>query len=271
MASAVMLTQGERVLLQEQLALALSQGNPKNAIVTYFGTAAAVVLRDIPTDLDSNDQYAAYVIDICVRSRWSLMPSLMERLVGKLLQAGLSNGTAELTSALDRLKLRQDPTDKYYDSHWVLRQQPFLNRRQLRPLLRSFIQSGQRSLMRINGPGSGRTYTGEFIDYLTSCFNELHFIRVEIDPQIGPSYKVEELADELLSPMGGAVPERSTSEYAANLCRKILRTAVQLPGLWIIILDGFGHGDLQPDVKALIRLRPSVPRRPSIGVRSGSS
>ena len=161
-----MLTRSERNILQDQLALALSKGDPKNAISGYFTTDATTILRDLPANLERYDQYAFHVIDICIRSRWSNTPSFMEKLLAKLLADGLSNGTTELTLTLARLKLGEDPNDKYYKSHWVLRDQPFLNRRKLRPLLKEFIQKDHRSLLRINGPGAGGTYTVELIDYL---------------------------------------------------------------------------------------------------------
>lgn len=249
-----MLTRQELMLLQEQLALALAVGEPKNSIRAYFDIDATTLLRDLPIGLRTNDEYAAFVIDYCVRSRWSLNPSLMEKLLSKLIAAGLSAGIAELSGALARVKLQQDPNDDCYTSYWVLNGQPFLNRQTLRPLLKDFIQSNTRSLLQIAGPGAGRTYTREFFDYLASQFGELHLVPIILSKKDGPSYNVEALAEDILNPMGVGVPESSSSSDAASLCRLILRTTKLQPGLWIFVLDGFGQADLQPQVQELVRL-----------------
>jgi hypothetical protein len=249
-----MLTRDEIGLLQGQLALALSAGDPKNSIKAYFGIDASAILRDLPANLSTNDEYAWQVIDFCMRSRWTLAPSLMEKLLGKLLAGGVSAGTAELMAALVRVKLKQDPNDKCYNTYWVLRDQPFLNRQSLRPVLKDFIQSSDRSLLKICGPGAGRTYTGELLDYLSSQLEDLHFVPVTLNKEDGPSYKVQSFAADLLNPMGEDVPESSSSSDAGELCRRILRTTKKQLGLWIFVLDGFEQTDLQPQIKELIRL-----------------
>jgi hypothetical protein len=249
-----MLTRGELDLVQGQLASALSVGDPKNSITAYFGSAAGDILLKLPTNLTTYDEYAVYVIDYCVRSRWIETPSLMEKLLSKLLAGGVSHGTAELEAALARVKLRQDPNERFYSTYWVLREQPFLNRQSLRPLLRRFIESSDRALMRIGGPGAGKSYTGELLDYLASLSNELHFVPVRLNDKEGPTYTVESLAGYLLSPMGLGVPESSSSCDAGALCRLILRSTARQLGLWIFVLDGFGQPDLQPEVKELLRL-----------------
>ena len=202
-----MLTRDELGLLQGELALALSAGDPKNIIRVYLDINAATVLKDLPTNLSSNDEYASRVIDFCIRSRWSITPSLMEKLLVRLLAGGLSAGTAELTAALQRVQLGQDPNDSCYETFWVLREQPFLNRQSLRPVLKDFIQSSNRSLLQISGPGAGRTYTGELLDYLASQLDDLHCVPVKLNEEDGPSYKVQSLAADLLSSMGEDVPE----------------------------------------------------------------
>lgn len=249
-----MLTREELVLVHGELALALSTGDAKNSIRAYFGIDAASMLRDLPTNLSANDEYSSYVIDFCIRSRWTLAPSLMERLLARLLTSGVTTGTAQLNVALARVKLGQDPNDLYYTSYWVLNDQPFLNRHSLRPLLKDFIQSSNRSLLQIGGPGAGGTYTSELLDYLASRFEELHFVPVTLNSDDGPSYSVQSLAADLLSPMGEDVPESSSSNDAAQLSRRILRITKKQLGLWIFVLDGFGQADLQPEVKELIQL-----------------
>jgi hypothetical protein len=155
------------------------------------------------------------------------------------------------------VKLRQDPNDELYSTYWVLREQPFLNRQSLRPLLKTFIESNDRALMQIGGPGAGKTYTGELLDYLADRFKNLHFVPVRLNKKEGPCYKVESLAGDLLSQMGVDVPESSSSSDAGTLSRLILRSTRRQPGLWIFVLDGFGQADLQPEVKELVRLLAS--------------
>jgi hypothetical protein len=249
-----MLTFDERRVLGEQFALVLSQNDPKNLIKTYFINEAPAMLRDFPADLKTYDDYSVRVIEYCLISRWSLTPSLMETLLTQLLTAGVSAGAAQLTAALNRVRLRQDPNDRVFDTSWVLNEQPFLNRRDLRPVLKTFIQSSDRSLLQINGPGAGLSYTAELFDYLAGRFDELHFVPVKIPESGAPSYTVEAFAADLLDPMGVDVPPSSGSSDAANLCRLILRSTKQQQGVWIFLLDGFGEADLQPAVKELARL-----------------
>ena len=249
-----MLMFDERRVLREQFALLLAQNDPKNLIKTYFINEGPAMLQDFPTDLKTYDDYSVRVIEYCLISRWSLTPSLMEVLLTQLLATGVSAGTALLSAALTRVKQRQDPNDGVFDTHWVLREQPFLNRHDLRPVLKTFIQSSDRSLLQINGPGAGLSYTAELLDYLAGQFDELHFVPVKIPESGAPSYTVEAFAADLLDPMGVDTPPSSGSSDAANLSRLILRKTRQQKGLWIFLLDGFGAADLQPSVKELARL-----------------
>ncbi|TFW57803.1 hypothetical protein CT676_27765 [Bradyrhizobium sp. MOS001] len=249
-----MLTFDERKVLRDQFGLVLSQNDPKNLIKTYFVNEAPTMLRDFPADLKTYDDYSVRVIEYCLISRWSLTPSLMELLLTQLLASGLSSGTVLLTAALTRVRSRQDPNDRVFDTRWVLNEQPFLNRNDLRPVLKTFIQSSDRSLLQINGPGAGLSYTAELLDYLAGQFDELHFVPVKIPESGAPSYSVEAFAADLLDPMGIDVPPSSGSSDAANLCRLILRSTKQQQGVWIFLMDGFGEADLQPSVKELARL-----------------
>jgi hypothetical protein len=249
-----MLTRVEFGLLQTQLALALSEGDPKNSIKAYLGAYATPLLKGLPTTLSTNDEYAVEVLCFCLRSRWSVDPSLMETLLMKLLAGGLSDGTAALTAALDRVRLRQDPNDSCYDTQWVLRKQPFFNRHTLRPVLKQFLQSDDLSLLRINGLGAGRTYTRELLDYLVSQIEGLHCVPVELNAKNAPSYKVQTLVGEIVTPMGEDVPQSSSSSDAAELSRFLLRTIKKQPGMWLFVLDGFGQKDVHPDVKDLIEI-----------------
>lgn len=249
-----MLTFDERTLVQASLVAMLSQpGDVKSHISVYFDGDGPKVLTELPPNVTSYGDYALYVVDICLRSGWSTTPSWMERLLDKLLQGGVAQGFAILTAALERVRRKEDPTLGYYDSLWVLRQQPFLNRRKLRDRLRPFIQKGEKPLLRINGPGAGRTYTKEFVDYLADRSPELHAVLVELAPLDGPSYTLRDFASDLVAPMGVDIPDPSTSSDAAAFSRFIMRTVMLKPGLWIFLLDGFGQPDLHPDVKALVQ------------------
>jgi hypothetical protein len=249
-----MLTRSEFTLLREQFALALMQGDPKNRIRTYFGPDATALLKEIPANLSTYDEYANEVIIYCLQSRWAIDPSLMETLLVKLLSDGLSEGTTEMIGVLDRGRLRIDPNDACYDALWVLNNQPFLNRHTLRPLLKDFLRSNDRSLLRISGQGAGRTYTKELFDYLATQIEGLHCVPIELKAKSAPSYKVQTLAAEMLNPMGEDVPASSSSSDAAELSRLFLRTIKKQPGIWLFVLDGFGQEDVHPDLKDLIEI-----------------
>jgi hypothetical protein len=153
---------------------------------------------------------------------------------------------------LARVRLRLDPNDKCFSTYWVLRKQPFLNRHHLRPLLKEFIQSSDRALLKISGPGAGRSYTIELLDYLRSQIDDLHFVPITLNQRDGPTYKVQALAAEFLDPMGEVVPQTSSSNEGAELSRCVLRELKKRTGVWVFVLDGFSQDDLHPDIKDFI-------------------
>ena len=114
-----MLTSDERTLLQASLVVTLAQpGDVKSHISVCFDGDGPKVLTELPANVASYAEYAFYVVDICLRSRWSSTPSWMERLLNKLLLGGVAEGFAVLDAALQRVRRQEDPTLAHYDSLW---------------------------------------------------------------------------------------------------------------------------------------------------------
>jgi hypothetical protein len=135
---------------------------------------------------------------------------------------------------------------------------PFFSRCKLRPAVKTLLAANAQPILRIIGPErSGRTYTSELIDHVCAMTRlDVHVIPVIVAKGAGPSYTVEDLADTLVAPTTRDVssrPARSSSNYPATLCRWALNAAIQLPGRWIYVLDGFNQPDLQDETRQLVQ------------------
>ena len=159
----------------------------------------------------------------------------------------------------DRVALgdNYDPNPDPFLSLWLRDTMPFFSRSQLRPIVKALIANNSQPILRVIGPeASGKTYTRELIDHVcTSTRSDVHVVLAEVAKGAGPSYPVEELADTLVTPTVRDVatrPPRTASNYPASLCRWILNAAVQSPGRWIYVLDGFNQRDLQSETRQLV-------------------
>jgi len=134
---------------------------------------------------------------------------------------------------------------------------PFFDRKDLRPMAQELVDQAARPLLRVNGDdGFGRSYTSRFFDFLSHEKGEaLHVAIARLEKDQGPSYNVDELAAELVSSMGiSEVPKPSGSSYPAALKRFVLASALARPGRWVFVLEGFDQPDVEPDVREFIHL-----------------
>lgn len=251
-----MLTQAERKLVEVELADVLAEQNDPRALISViFGPGAKPLLRELPTSLNRADQYAEFTLDFCLRSRWKENPSMLELLLTRLVDF---HGKGNLAQLRQRVRNRIDPNPDPFESTWVLADQPFFDRQKLRPYVKQLIERNDRPLLKVNGPpGSGRSYTRKFLEFIMSEFpDRVHVVPAEIAPDNGPSYEARELAESLTGPMGVVddPPPPNVSSYPSALCRWILRNAMKQAGMWIFVLDGFGQNYVKPEVKELVQL-----------------
>jgi hypothetical protein len=253
-----MLTPTEQTTVIDTLANELAQsGDVRTYVTTTFTPREGPILRELPTTLVKPDDQAAFVVSYCLEQRWPLPPD--KALMEVLLAAMVTSGRADLVPLRDRVALgdKFDPNPDPFMSLWVRDTLPFFSRTQLRPIVKALLGNNSQPILRITGPeASGKTYTRELIDHVcTSTRTDVHVALAEVAKGAGPSYPVEELADTLVTPTIRDVatrPLRTTSNYPASLSRWILNAAVQSPGRWIYVLDGFNQPNLQSETRQLV-------------------
>src|ERR1700675_2244285 len=224
-------------------------------VQTTFTTNAKQILLSLPTNLNRPEDEAAYLLACCLDSEWSLNPSLMEQLLSQL----VDEGKAEFAGLRDRVRRREPPPDDPFMRQWINVTMPCFDRQLLRDRLRPLLRCGDQPILRINGPeGSGKSYSREFFDHLAEeVRRDLHIVYVPLEREMGPSFPVEELAEALVAPTKISInerPQRSTSYYPRTLSRWVLNSAIQTPGMWIYVLDGFDQRDVLPETRDLVQL-----------------
>lgn len=226
----------------------------KAFVQTAFGPDATVVLRDLSADLNMPRQYAVFLVDYCLRSRWSLTPSLMERLLKQLVE----KGNAAMALLRDRVRQGDDPNPDWLQSEWVRSELPFFSRGDSRKRIRRLLDGTDKPILLIYGPqNSGMSYTRELIDYLADE-NRCHFhmALAYVEKGTGPTITPEELAETLVAQMNGAIesmPPRTTHRYEKRLCNWILNQALRTGEWWWLVLDGFGDPDINLETATLIQ------------------
>ena len=102
-----MLSKGERDQIEQEFASALAaQANPRTLVTVIFNVEANSILLNLPYGARPTEM-ASFVIDACLRSRWTLSPSLLEMLLEYLVNV---RGEGALDAVLSRVRQRIDPT-----------------------------------------------------------------------------------------------------------------------------------------------------------------
>jgi hypothetical protein len=243
-----MLTPIEANQVAAELADVLAdQQDPKALFTIIFHNDAKPLLLEIPTSVNRVEELAQFALDFCVRNRWNANPSMLELLLLRLID---SHGKVQFQSMLDRVRAHIDPNPDVFAARWVLAQQPFFARTDLRRHVKELLEKNDRPVLRINGQaGSGRSYTTKFLEYIMDQTSpSVHVVPAEIPPGMGPSYELESLAGDFASQMGFNVPPRSGSSYPSLLRRSITQNAVQQTGKWLFVIEGAGQPYLNPEV-----------------------
>jgi hypothetical protein len=251
-----MLTRVERDWVIEDLADHVGLSSPIGGLIrTVFAGPNRAELGNLPLDLATVPDQAAWVVDSCLTSRWRLNPSLLELLLLRLVNQG---GKGRLAYLLPRVQARTDANPDPFNALWVLADQPFQDRASLRVAPRHVIENSARPILRVFGPPkSGKSYTTELFSFvMQESRPDLHVVPVQLAPGTAASYEVEELADSLTLSMEKAdpLPKRSNSSYPGALSRWLIRNANRNPGVWVFVLDGFAQPDLKPEVIELVQL-----------------
>ena len=254
-----MLTTDEQVAVQNALAEALAEDGDVRAYVTAtFSARSSAMLRDLPTNLTKPDQQAEFVLSFCLDRRWPPPPE--KSLLEVLLAALVTGGRTALAPLRDRVRLGEaaDPNPDPVKALWVRDTMPFFSRDRLRPIVKALLAADAQPIMKIIGPEkSGKSYTQELIDHVCAVTRrDVRVVSAEVAKGAGPSYTVKDLAQTLVTPTirdVSLLPPPTASSYPAELCRWVLNAAIQSPGRWIYVLDGFDQPDLQEGTRQLVQ------------------
>ena len=258
-----MLTPGEQDFVKGVLAASLAaDGNVRQFIQTTFGLRSQPILRDLPADLVLPDRQASFILMQCLDARWPPPAPPLASLLELLLQT-LITGGADLQLVAMRDRVRQgeasDPNPDPFKAFWVNDTLPFFSRSTLRPVVKMFLANNAQPILKILGPKdvakSGKSYTRWLIDHVCNSRIDHHVLLAEVAGGAGPSSPVEDLADALAFaiPQHPPRPARAASNYPAALARWLINAALNIPGRWVFVLDGFNQPDVQPEAQELAR------------------
>lgn len=136
---------------------------------------------------------------------------------------------------------------------------PFLNRQVLRRCLRTMLTDKGRNILVVQGgDGVGKTYTLDFILYLSvalqsfrvSSFDLAASAYVTIEPTELAFHLAAQISQESELPVS---PETTSARGIIRLADWLLSKVAQTKASWWFVLDGFDHPYLRPDTLDLLR------------------
>jgi hypothetical protein len=250
------LTTEERTEVEAALVVAFATHSQPRQLVPVIFTSeddhGAILIR---TGSSDPPVLARHTLEVCLRSRWTRDPSLLESLLEYLVT---SKGIGRFDPILIRVRQRIDPNPSLYESSWLLSDsRPFFDRHELRGHVRLLIEQDGWPILRVcaDNESFGRSYTSRFFQHLERRSpTSLHVLTAAISRGAGPSYQVEDLLDELGSQLRNSepVPERTGSFYPTQAARWLLRQMNRNDGFWLVVLDGFGQRPINEEVQLTV-------------------
>jgi hypothetical protein len=248
------LTRDERRQVEEAFATALAgQMNPNSLVQVVFMAKASPILLDLPGGLGARE-LASFVVDACLVSRWTHDPTLLDLLLDYLIT---SRGVGALQPVLLRVREGVDPNPSVYGSTWVIGRRPFFDRGDLRLRVQAMVEENDRPILLVSAvPESfGRSYSRYFFEHVEDRSpSAFHVLAAGLSAGTGPSYQVADLLETVGGQLGVAeqIPPRADSSYPKAAARWTLRHIMRQPGLWLVLLDGFGQDGLNSEVREMI-------------------
>jgi hypothetical protein len=144
------------------------------------------------------------------------------------------------------------------EAAWLPNGAPFVNRAQLRKGVRDLLRPGGSRILVVNGPpGSGKSYSAEFIRSVQQATGQFRLAVVRNDPASEPYFGPAELADEIATRLGvdprPGPGEIGHPEFNNRRLVAWLTAAAQAGGEpWCWALDGFSTAG-RPDIMDFIR------------------
>jgi hypothetical protein len=249
------LSKSERAQIEQELATALAaQSNPQSLLKVIFLGQADSILLQLPSGAMPRE-IAFTAIQVCLESRWTVDPSLLQMLLEYLID---NRGVGALDDILTRVRQRIDPNQSIYDVAWLIGRRPFFDRQDFRSRVRRMIEQNGWAILRVSAATEsfGRTYSRYFLEHLEACSpSAVHVLYVALSVGTGPSYQVLDLLEAVDSQLGAAdpIPTRTGSSYPVSAALWVLKQMIKRPGCWLVVLDGFGQKELNPEVRATIQ------------------
>ena len=196
----------------------------------------------------SVDDYVEYVLQLCDTAGLSGDPPLI---VGLLMHFQQFAGIPELIERFQRLAEARDSATAAdpFESQLLFREQPFLDRRPTRKLLRELAKPGGLGVAVIRGPEkSGKSYTFDLIQHI--CFHldrtagqGFALAHCEYVESSDPHQALESTASTLGGKLGldpESIPPRTElTKWAGELARWLVLGAVQTGRSTWLVLDGY--------------------------------
>lgn len=254
-----MLTLDEQQKVLAALEIALGRVEVRTFIDSTFTPRHQEILRYLPNTLTTPVLQATYVLSWCLNSRWPPppTPALLDTLLQTLVKADaptLVPLQARVSQGPDH-----DPNRQVGNALWVRETMPFFSRAKLRPVIMQLLESDAQPILRIVGPPkSGKSYTRELIEHVCAESRpDIQVVLAEIPEGTGPSYRAKDLADTLVTPtirnVSDVPADDHSSDYPATLCRFVLNAAINSPGRWIYVLDGFNQPHIKKQTRELVQ------------------
>jgi hypothetical protein len=148
-----------------------------------------------------------------------------------------------------------------FDTFHILGRRPFLDRRPLRPKLRSllFVADGP-SVLAVSGPpGSGKSYTTALLEHLRRQLRDFEMSGpVDLEGEALPPREVaRRLVARMMYRPTNSMPDHgleTPNSYLIRLAEWVIGEAVATGKRWCLIIDGANRDALLPDTRTLIQL-----------------
>lgn len=257
----MLLTAEERTFVRDALVGVLNTHQDQRAILgVFFAGEPARIPGELPL-LSSPGDYAEATLTVCLR--YGTTPPLLRTLLERLVERG--QGGQRMADLAQRVATGVDPNPNAYEDTWLDGGRPFFDRTLLRSQLRNVVLADGGPLYRVRAQQDafGRSYSRTFIEHVAArTQGATQVLYASLSPGTGPTYQARDLALDLLFPLGitDEPPERTDSSNPRAIARWTLGKLTGSPNRWILVLDGFGQPDVNPDVveaiKALAELTP---------------
>lgn len=248
----------ERSKLHEALRAAF----PRRSEFRMFLSLSCDISLD---DIDDGASYAETVFNLI---KWTESEGRTEDLVEKARikkpKNKLLNDVGEwLLVELGKRSAESIPLPKDPFQAYLLRGgQPFVNRQVLRDHLRELASDNGSRILAVSGaPGSGKSYSINFISHIAYKTKQSRLIWIDIEQAARATFGPEQFVRSLVNQMGrrasvSLIPKQGASQEARWLIELrdwIVGEISQTEVVWWLVCDGLCHQDVPIDTRDLLR------------------